>query len=155
MSLNITEFALFKRIIKLQVKPRLHDTTCYQTGCQTGLTTGWMFVYTIQPVVKPTTGLTTCCIVYTACCQTGCQTGCCTTGCQNRFDNRFDVCLYDTAACQTGCRTGWQLVASCKRGNTVALWNKDVKVSRTDAKILALVSVSASTVRFHLASRQS
>jgi len=24
-----------------------------QTGCQTCLTTGWMFVYTIQPVVKP------------------------------------------------------------------------------------------------------
>jgi len=24
-----------------------------QTGCQTGLTTGWMFVYSIQPVVKP------------------------------------------------------------------------------------------------------
>ena len=24
-----------------------------QTGCQTRLTTGWMFVYTIQPVVKP------------------------------------------------------------------------------------------------------
>jgi len=22
-------------------------------GCTTGLTTGWMFVYTIQPVVKP------------------------------------------------------------------------------------------------------
>jgi len=32
------------------VKPRLHDTTCCQTGCKTGLTTGWMFVYTIQPV---------------------------------------------------------------------------------------------------------
>jgi len=30
------------------IKPRLHDTTC----CQTALTTGWMFVYTIQPVVK-------------------------------------------------------------------------------------------------------
>jgi len=68
-------------------KPRLHDTTCCQNGCQTGLypvykhsigcqtrltiglTTVWMFVYTIQPVVKPvvqpgcTTGLTTGCIV--------------------------------------------------------------------------------------------
>ena len=41
------------------VKPRLHDTTCCQTGCQTGLTTG--------------------CIVYTAGCQIGCTT---------RFDNR-------------------------------------------------------------------
>ena len=59
----------------LSVKPRLHDTTCcqrschkhstgcqsglttgcivYTAGCQTGVTTGWMFVYTIQPVVKP------------------------------------------------------------------------------------------------------
>jgi len=65
----------------LTLKPRLHDTTCCQTGCQlsyrlynrfdnglyrvnkhptgcqtgltTRLTTGWMFVYTIQPVVKP------------------------------------------------------------------------------------------------------
>jgi len=36
------------------LKPRLHDTTCCQTGCQTCcLTTCWMFVYTIQPVVKP------------------------------------------------------------------------------------------------------
>ena len=35
------------------VIPRLHDTAGCQTGCQTGLTTGWMFVYTIQPVVKP------------------------------------------------------------------------------------------------------
>ena len=38
------------------LKPRLHDTTCCHAGCQTGLTTGlttgWMFVYTIQPVVK-------------------------------------------------------------------------------------------------------
>ena len=25
----------------------------HSAGCQTGLTTGWMFVYTIQPVVKP------------------------------------------------------------------------------------------------------
>ena len=43
------------------LKPRLHDTTCCQSGCQTGcqngltttLTAGWMFVYTIQSVVKP------------------------------------------------------------------------------------------------------
>jgi len=44
------------RIITILLKPRLHDTTCCQGGCQsrltTGLTTGWMFVYTIQPVVK-------------------------------------------------------------------------------------------------------
>jgi len=50
-------------------KPRLHDTTC----CQTGLTTRWMFVYTIQPVVK--SRLTTGCIVYTAGCQTRLTTG--------------------------------------------------------------------------------
>ena len=56
--------ALFEFSTRI-VKPRLHDTTCCQTGCQTGLTTGKMFVYTIQPVVKPvvkpgcTTGLTT------------------------------------------------------------------------------------------------
>jgi len=31
----------------------LHDTAGCQTGCQTGLTTGWLFVYTIQPIVKP------------------------------------------------------------------------------------------------------
>jgi len=30
----------------------IHDTAGCQTGCQTRLTTGWMFVYTIQPVVK-------------------------------------------------------------------------------------------------------
>jgi len=40
------------------LKPRLHDTTCCQTGYHTGLTTG--------------------CIVYTA----GCQIGCCQTGCR-------------------------------------------------------------------------
>ena len=53
-----------------------HSTGC-QTGCQTVLTTSWMFVYTMQPVVKPgcTTGLTTGCIHDTAGCQTGCQTG--------------------------------------------------------------------------------
>jgi len=43
----------------VSVRPRLHDTTGSQAGCQTGLTTG--------------------CIVYTAGCQTRCQTGC-TTG---------------------------------------------------------------------------
>jgi len=41
----------------LTPKPRLHDTTCCQTGCHTGcqteLTTGWTFVYTIQPAIKP------------------------------------------------------------------------------------------------------
>ena len=31
----------------------IHDTAGCHTSCQTGLTTGWMFVYTIQLVVKP------------------------------------------------------------------------------------------------------
>jgi len=31
---------------------RLYGLYEHATGCQTGLTTGWMFVYTIQPVVK-------------------------------------------------------------------------------------------------------
>jgi len=53
------------------LKPRLHDTTC----CQSGLTTGWMFVYTIQPVVKPVWQPVGC-----LSCQTSCTTGL-TTGC--------------------------------------------------------------------------
>ena len=36
---------------------QLNEQLFVQHGCQTGyqtrLTTGWMFVYTIQPVVKP------------------------------------------------------------------------------------------------------
>ena len=35
------------------VKPRLHDTTCCQTGCQHGLTRGFIVYTNIQPVVKP------------------------------------------------------------------------------------------------------
>jgi len=34
-------------------KPRLHDTTCCQTGCQSGLTNGCIVYTNIQPVVKP------------------------------------------------------------------------------------------------------
>jgi len=30
----------------------IHDTAVCQAGCRTSFTTGWMFVYTIQPVVK-------------------------------------------------------------------------------------------------------
>jgi len=33
---------------------RLYRVNKHPTGCQTSFTTGWMFVYTIQPVVKPT-----------------------------------------------------------------------------------------------------
>jgi len=32
---------------------RLYCVYKHSMGCQTGLTTGWMFVYTIQPIVKP------------------------------------------------------------------------------------------------------
>jgi len=74
------------------VKPRLHDTTCCQTGCQTSLTTDEMFVYTIQQSCQ------TSCIVYTAGCQTGCTT---------RFDNRLnEQWLFVQHDCQTGCQTG-------------------------------------------------
>jgi len=63
-----TAYVLFnknKTLSLAPVKPRLHDTTGCQAVVQpfdnrlyrvnkhqTGLTTGWMFVYTIQPVVK-------------------------------------------------------------------------------------------------------
>jgi len=58
------------------VKPRLHDTTCCQTGCQTDLTTG--------------------CIVSTAGCHTGCTTRfdkCSWTnsGCSTRLSNRLST----------------------------------------------------------------
>jgi len=85
-------------------------------------------VYTIQPVVKPTTGLTNGCIVYTAGCQTSCTT---------RFDNRLnEQWLFVQHGCQTSCQTrlttGWmfvytiqpvvqvvvQTVVLCKRGFT-------------------------------------
>ena len=80
-----------------------HPTGC-QTGCQNGLITSWMFVYTIQPVVKPCLsnrfekhGLTTVFNeqlfvqpVVKPCCTTGLTTG----------------CIHDTAVCQTGCQAG-------------------------------------------------
>jgi len=108
----ILTFKLSQREIKhvFSVKPRLHDTAGCQTGCTTGLTTGcihdtavcqtgcqtglttcWMFVYTIQPVVKPVwqpvwqrvwqpvVGL--------SCIQTF-------TRLSNRIDNRLDNRLY-------------------------------------------------------------
>ena len=102
-------------------KSRLHDTTCCQTGCQQSVGQPGKCLYTrynrlsnplsnridnrLYRVYKHstgcktrlTTGLTNCCIVYTAGCQSGCTT---------RFDNRLDACLHDTAGCQTGCTTG-------------------------------------------------
>jgi len=32
---------------------RLNEQWLFVRSCQTGLTAGWMFVYTIQPIVKP------------------------------------------------------------------------------------------------------
>jgi len=84
----------------VMLKPRLHDTTC----CQTGLTTGWMFVYTIQPVVS--------CIQTLNCCQPIWQpaVSCKQTSkwLSNRVDNLLDVCLV--------VKPVWQLVVLCKRG---------------------------------------
>jgi len=68
---NSKQFGITYRVNK-------HPTGCH-TGCRTGLTTGWMFVCTIQPVVKP---------LY------------------NQFDNRLNVCIYDTTGCQTGLTPG-------------------------------------------------
>ena len=105
----------------MELKPRLHDTTC----CRTGLTTGCNYrVYKDSTGCQ--TGVTTGCIVYTA----GCQTSCTTRfdnrlnkqlfvhhSCQTGFDNRLNICLHDTPSCQTGCTTGFvKPVVSCKRG---------------------------------------
>jgi len=113
--------------IHIILKPRLHDTSCCLTGCQSGLTTGCIVYTNIQPVLK---GLTNGCIVYTVGCQTDCTTrfdnqlneqwlfvqhSWTNSGCSfstvvkpvdNQFDNRLDVCLHDTAGCQSGCTTG-------------------------------------------------
>ena len=43
---------LYNRFDNRLYRVSKHPTDC-QTGGETGLTTGWMFVYTIQPVVKP------------------------------------------------------------------------------------------------------
>jgi len=62
------------KISKVTVKPRLHDTTGYQTGCQTG------------------------CIVYTA----GCQNGC-TTRFDNRLNEQWLFVQHGCqTGCQTG-----------------------------------------------------
>jgi len=55
------------------LKPRLDDTTCCQTGCQTRLTTGCIVYTNIQPVVKPFNNRLNVCIHNL-----------------NPFDNRFD-----------------------------------------------------------------
>jgi len=58
------------------VKPRLHDTTCCQTGCQTNR---------VNVCIHDTTG-----------CQTRCTT---------RFDNRLNEQLFVQHGCKTGCQT--------------------------------------------------
>ena len=39
-------------LFSILLKPRLHDTTCCQTGCQTGFTADCIVYTNIQPVVK-------------------------------------------------------------------------------------------------------
>jgi len=46
-----TQFTLYNRF-ENRFDNRLYRVNKHPTGCQTALTTGWMFVYTIQPVVK-------------------------------------------------------------------------------------------------------
>ena len=88
-------------VLRSTVKPRLHDTTCCQTGCQTDLTTGCIVYTNIQPIVKPVWQPVWQPAV--SCIQTFNRLS---NGFDNRFDNRLDVCLHDTAGCQTGCTTG-------------------------------------------------
>ena len=50
--LTNTPFSRYNQLYN-QFDNRLYHVNKHPTGCQIGLTTGWMFVYTIQPVVKP------------------------------------------------------------------------------------------------------
>jgi len=75
------------------LKPRLHDTTC----CQTGFTTGCIVYTNIQPVVKPADNRFHNLLyrVHTAGCQTGCTT---------RFDNWLnEQWLFVQHGLTTGC----------------------------------------------------
>ena len=80
------------------LKPRLHDTTCCQTGCQTGLTTGCIVYTNIQPVVKP---------VWQPVWQPA-------VSCTTRFDDRLYRVNKHPTGCQTcmttGLTTGWMFV---------------------------------------------
>ena len=105
---------------RVTVKPRLHDTTC----CQTGLTTGY--------------------IVYTAGCQTSCTTRfdnrlneqsvrstrlsnrVCQIGCTTLFDNRLNeqCCSFNTVVkpvVKPVWQPIWQPVVSCKRGLNISI----------------------------------
>ena len=64
---------------KQLLKPRLHDTTCCETGCQGGL-----------PIERTAAVRSTRLSIRLS----------------NCLDNRLDVCLHDTAGCQTGYTTG-------------------------------------------------
>jgi len=79
------------------IRPRLHDTTCCQTGCQFGLTNQLYRIYKHSTgcQIRLTTGLTNGCILYTAGCRTGCTTW---------FDNRLNE---QWLFVQHGCQTGW------------------------------------------------
>jgi len=100
------------------LKPRLHDTTC----CQTGLTTG--------------------CIVYTASCKTGC-----TTQFDNRVERTVcsfntverTVAVRSTQLLNRVIQPVWQLVVSCKWGISVARscqwWYRD-DVGRQTVRVL-------------------
>jgi len=82
-------------------KPRLHDTTCCQSGCQTscqsGCTTRFDSRLNEQRLF----------VQFQHGCQVGCQTRLTT---DNRFDNRLYVCLHDTAGCQGLYRVNGALV---------------------------------------------
>ena len=106
----LTDFQYSSRLGSQSVKPRLHDTTCCQTGCQAGLTTG--FDNRVNVCIHDTTR-----------CQTRCQTDCRvykhSTGCQTRLTTGLtNGCIVYTAGCQTGCQTrlttglttGWTFV---------------------------------------------
>jgi len=109
-------------------KPRLHDTTCCQTGLTTGLTNG--------------------CIVYTASCQTGCTT---------RFDNRLnEQWLLVQHGCQTDLATSWmfvyaiqpvvkpvvQPVVSCKRSfrGWMLFLTPNQQCQRTDSNTAIIIT---------------
>ena len=110
-----------KKSLHIIFKPRLHDTTCCQTGCQTGLTTGCLYTQynrlynqLYNPVWQPVE-----------------RTAVRSTRLSNRlwnpfdnwFDNRLDVCLHDTAGCNCSLHSCYLLVVNTTEQT---LWNGDV-----------------------------
>jgi len=114
------------------IKPRLHDTTCCQTGCQTHLTAGCIVYTNIQPVVKPIWQPVWQPVERTV----AVPSARLSNHLSIRFDNRFDNRLYrvnkHATGCQTALTTDWMFVytiqpvvqpvvqpvpvVSCKRG---------------------------------------